>query len=170
MVWDNPTWANFTPSPTAVNDFLDSVNEDADWFPGKHNQKKRRPSLSCMGRSAKPSLEAPWRQKRVDMNPFMPGQWPIQLQRPSKQIYDAQKLFVMRNRSCHLAEYAHLQSEPTTRSRLTKTVTSCTSDLPPVHRDASYCLRRPIWNSPARILRTSNICSVWLVSDPTAGM
>ena len=33
--------------------------------------------------------------------------------------------------TCHLEEYAHLQSEPTARTCLTQTVTSTDSDLPP---------------------------------------
>lgn len=73
---------------------------------------------------------------------YMHTNFPIQLQRISKQIHDAQEPFIMHNRTRHFAEYAQLQSEPTTRSCLTQTGTSCSSDLPPVQRDALYCLRR----------------------------
>ena len=37
------------PSPTAVNGFFDRVDEDADWFPGKHNQEKRGPKPILYG-------------------------------------------------------------------------------------------------------------------------
>jgi hypothetical protein len=113
----------------------------------RRRRRRRRPLRAPLSLSLSLSLPSAAKKKRAyrityTLYVYMHTNFPIQLQRISKQIHDAQEPFIMHNRTRHFAEYAQLQSEPTTRSCLTQTGTSCSSDLPPVHRDALYCLRR----------------------------